>query len=45
LPLTFGLPPATGVSMLASLYLAAMYGGSITAILIRTPVPLPLQQQ
>ena len=37
LPLTFGLPPATGISMLASLYLAAMYGGSIAAILIRTP--------
>ncbi len=37
LPLTFGLPPATGISMLAALYLAAMYGGSIAAILIRTP--------
>ena len=37
LPLTFSLDPATGLSMLASLYLAAMYGGSIAAILLRTP--------
>lgn len=37
LPITFALEPATGISMLASLYLAAMYGGSISAILIRTP--------
>lgn len=37
LPLTFGMDAATGISMLASLYLAAMYGGSIAAILIRTP--------
>lgn len=37
LPLTFGMEPATGLSMLASLYLGAMYGGSISAILIRTP--------
>jgi putative tricarboxylic transport membrane protein len=37
LPLTFGLAPETGISMLASLYLAAMYGGSIAAILLRTP--------
>jgi len=37
LPLTFGMAPATGLSMLASLYLGAMYGGSISAILIRTP--------
>ena len=37
LPLTFNMPPETGLSMLASLYLAAMYGGSIAAILLRTP--------
>jgi len=37
LPVTFNMDPATGISMLASLYLAAMYGGSIAAILIRTP--------
>jgi putative tricarboxylic transport membrane protein len=37
LPLTFNMPPATGLSMLASLYMGAMYGGSIAAILINTP--------
>ncbi|WP_299360462.1 tripartite tricarboxylate transporter permease [uncultured Paracoccus sp.] len=37
LPLTFSMEPETGLSMLASLYLAAMYGGSIAAILLRTP--------
>ncbi|WP_405402138.1 tripartite tricarboxylate transporter permease [Paracoccus sp. Ld10] len=37
LPLTYSFPPETGLAMLASLYLAAMYGGSIAAILLRTP--------
>lgn len=37
LPLTYSFRPETGLSMLASLYLAAMYGGSIAAILLRTP--------
>jgi putative tricarboxylic transport membrane protein len=37
LPVTFGMSPATGISMLASLYMGAMYGGSIAAILIKTP--------
>ncbi|MCG8542291.1 MAG: tripartite tricarboxylate transporter permease, partial [Clostridia bacterium] len=37
LPLTFNMEPAHGLSMLASLYMGAMYGGSIAAILIRTP--------
>ena len=37
LPLTFGMDPATGLSMLASLYVGASYGGSIAAILLRTP--------
>lgn len=37
LPLTFGMPPETGISMLAALYMGSMYGGSIAAILIRTP--------
>jgi putative tricarboxylic transport membrane protein len=37
LPLTFPLPAASGLSMLASLYMGAMYGGSIAAILLRTP--------
>ncbi len=36
-PVTFPLPPETGISMLASIYMAAMYGGSIAAILVRTP--------
>ncbi len=36
-PVTFAFPPETGISMLAALYLSAMYGGSISAILIRTP--------
>lgn len=37
LPLTFQLPPETGLCMMAALYLAAMYGGSIAAIVLRTP--------
>lgn len=37
LPITFSMPPETGISMLAALYIAAMYGGSISAILLRTP--------
>lgn len=37
LPLTFALPPETGLCMLASLYLSAMYGGSVAAIILRTP--------
>jgi len=37
LPLTFGLSPESGLSMLAALYMGAMYGGSIAAILIKTP--------
>src|SRR3990170_6820818 len=36
-PLTFKLPPETGLSMMAALYLSAMYGGSIAAIILRTP--------
>ena len=37
LPLTFGLEAATAIVMLASTYIGAEYGGSIPAILIRTP--------
>ena len=37
LPLTFPLPAASGLSMLAALYMGAMYGGSIAAILLRVP--------
>lgn len=37
LPLTFGMNPAVALMMLAGVYVGAMYGGSITAILISTP--------
>ncbi len=36
-PVTFAFPPDTGISLLAAIYLSAMYGGSVAAILIRTP--------
>ena len=36
-PLTFGRPPLESISMLIGIYCGAMYGGSISAILIRTP--------
>jgi putative tricarboxylic transport membrane protein len=37
LPFTVGLDPVAGIVMLASVYVGAEYGGSIPAILIRTP--------
>ncbi len=37
IPLTFSLPPAISLIMLVALYLAAEYGGSISAVLIGTP--------
>lgn len=37
IPATFGLPPSVSLNLLVSLYLAAEYGGSISAILIGTP--------
>jgi putative tricarboxylic transport membrane protein len=37
LPLTFGMNPTVALMMLAGVYIGAMYGGSITAILISTP--------
>jgi len=37
LPFTVGLPPMIGIVLLASVYVGAEYGGSIPAILIRTP--------
>ena len=37
IPLTYGMSPDTGLVMLVSLYAAAIYGGSITAILFHTP--------
>jgi len=36
-PLTFGRAPLESISMLIGIYCGAMYGGSISAILIRTP--------
>ncbi len=37
LPLTFGADPIAGIILLAGIYYGAMYGGSITSILINTP--------
>ena len=37
LPLTYNMDAASGLSMLAALYVGASYGGSISAILLRTP--------
>jgi putative tricarboxylic transport membrane protein len=37
LPLTYGMEPITALVLLASVYVGAEYGGSIPAILIRTP--------
>jgi len=37
LPLTYGMSPVAGIIMLCGIYYGAMYGGSITAILINTP--------
>jgi putative tricarboxylic transport membrane protein len=37
LPLTYGMDPTVAIVMLAATYVGAEYGGSIPAILIRTP--------
>jgi len=37
LPLTFGMEPSAGLPMLMGIYCGAMYGGSLSAILIHTP--------
>ena len=37
LPFTYGMDPAAGISMLLAISFGAIYGGSITAILIRYP--------
>lgn len=37
LPVTFGVPPVTGVIILAGIYYGAMYGGSTTSILVNIP--------
>ena len=37
LPLTYGMDAAAGIILLSGIYYGAMYGGSITSILINTP--------
>jgi putative tricarboxylic transport membrane protein len=37
LPLTFGMEPGNAIVMLAAVYYGAMYGGTITSVLINTP--------
>ncbi|MGI5962667.1 MAG: tripartite tricarboxylate transporter permease [Lawsonibacter sp.] len=37
IPVTYGMDPAAALTMLASIYTSAIYGGSISAILIHTP--------
>lgn len=37
IPITYGMEPAAGLIMLTGLYTSAIYGGSITAILLHTP--------
>jgi putative tricarboxylic transport membrane protein len=37
LPLTFGMEPASGMLLLLGIYAGAIYGGSVSAILLKTP--------
>ena len=37
LPLTVGMPPASGIILLASIYWGALFGGAITSILFNIP--------
>jgi putative tricarboxylic transport membrane protein len=37
LPITFSMSPINGILLLCGIYIGAIYGGSITAILLRTP--------
>lgn len=37
LPFTFTMPPVTGILLLLGIYKGGLYGGSITAILIKAP--------
>lgn len=37
LPLTFGMDPITGMLLLLGVYCGGIYGGSVTAVLIKTP--------
>ena len=37
LPMTFGMDAAQGILMLLGIYCGAIYGGSISAVLLHTP--------
>ncbi|MDQ0221141.1 tripartite tricarboxylate transporter permease [Peribacillus cavernae] len=37
LPITFGMEPVSAIIMLSGIYYGAMYGGTITSVLINTP--------
>src|SRR5699024_11019100 len=37
IPFTYGMPPVTAIVALVALYVAAEYGGAITAIMLYTP--------
>lgn len=37
IPITFGLDPLGGIIMLAAIYYGAMYGGTITSVLVNVP--------
>ncbi len=37
LPMTFALPPVTGILLLVGVYKGGVFGGSVTAILLRAP--------
>src|SRR5215471_1669082 len=37
LPLTFGMQPASAISLLSNMYWGALFGGSVTSILFHIP--------
>ena len=37
LPLTYGMSPTASIIMLSGIYYGAMYGGTVTSVLINTP--------
>jgi putative tricarboxylic transport membrane protein len=37
IPVTFGLDPIGGIIMMASIYYGAMYGGTVTSVLVNVP--------
>ena len=37
IPITFGMDPKLGLMLLGAVYCSSVYGGSLTAILLRTP--------